>query len=104
MHTPRPRLPQFAAAAMARQHSRVLKRGRRIESWHSGFAPFAHSGQTAALQRRVFSSAGAEKGAKLRSRVVRVQDLLGRFNDNALAWQRLDTLARRNGRRHTSRQ
>ena len=86
-------LPQFAAAAMARQHSRVLKRGRRIEKLAFGDL---HRLRIAVKRLRYSAEFFLPLAPKKARNYVRasseLQDLLGRFNDNALAWRRLDTL------------
>jgi len=86
-------LPQFATAAMARQHSRVVKRGRHIEK-----LAFEDLHRLRIAVKRLRYSAEfflplAPKKARNYVRALSaLQDLLGRFNDNALAWRLLDTL------------
>ncbi|HEV8644043.1 MAG TPA: CHAD domain-containing protein [Burkholderiales bacterium] len=86
-------LPQFAAAAMARQHSRVVKRGRGIEKM--AFQDL-HRLRIAVKRLRYFAEFFLPLAPKKARNYVRalceLQDLLGRLNDNAVAWRLLDTL------------
>jgi inorganic triphosphatase YgiF len=86
-------LPQFAAAAMARQHSLVVKRGRRIEKLAFGEL---HRLRIAVKRLRYtgefFLPLAPKKARNYVRALSELQDLLGRFNDNALAWRLLDTL------------
>jgi len=86
-------LPQFAAATMAHQHSRVAKRGRRI-----GKLAFRdlHRLRIAVKRLRYIAEFFLPLTPKKARNYVRalseLQDLLGRLNDNAVAWRLLDTL------------
>jgi CHAD domain-containing protein len=86
-------LPQFAADAMARQHSRVVKRGRRIEKL--AFQDL-HRLRIAVKRLRYIAEFFLPLAPKKARNYVRalseLQDLLGRLNDNAVAWRLLDTL------------
>ena len=86
-------LPQFAAAAMARQHSRVVKRGRGIEKLAFGDL---HRLRIAVKRLRYsaefFLPLAPKKARNYVRALSELQDLLGRFNDNALTWRLLDTL------------
>jgi inorganic triphosphatase YgiF len=86
-------LPQFAAAAMARQHSRVVKRGRRIEKLASRDL---HRLRIAVKRLRYiaefFLPLAPKKARNYVRALLELQDLLGRLNDNAVAWRLLDTL------------
>lgn len=86
-------LPQFAAAAMARQHSRVAKRGRRIEKL--AFRDL-HRLRIAVKRLRYtaefFQSLAPKKARNYIRALSELQDLLGTLNDNAVAWRLLDTL------------
>ena len=86
-------LPQFAAAAMARRHSRVVKRGGRIETL--SFQEL-HRLRIAVKRLRYIAEFFLPLWPNKARNYVRVlselQDLLGRMNDNAIAWRLLDTL------------
>ena len=86
-------LPQFATAAMARQHSRVVKRGRRIEQL--AFQDL-HRLRIAVKRLRYIAEFFLQLAPKKARNYVRalseLQDLLGSLNDNAVAWRLLDTL------------
>lgn len=86
-------LPQFAAAAMARQHSVVVKRGRRIEKL--AFQDL-HRLRIAVKRLRYIAEFFLPLAPKKARNYVRalseLQDLLGRLNDYAVAWRLLDTL------------
>ncbi len=86
-------LPQFAAAAMAHQHSRVVKRGRRIETL--AFQDL-HRLRIAVKRLRYVAEFFLPLAPKKARHYVRalseLQDLLGRLNDSAVAWRLLDTL------------
>jgi inorganic triphosphatase YgiF len=87
-------LPQFAASAMARQHSRVVKRGRGIEQL--AFQDL-HRLRIAVKRLRYFAEFFLPLAPKKARHYVRalseLQDLLGRLNDDAVAWRLLDTLS-----------
>ena len=88
-------LPQFAAAALARQHSRVVKRGRRIEKL--AFRDL-HRLRIAVKRLRYIAEFFFRWRRRRRETMFarsRLQDLLGRLNDNAVAWRLLDTLGAR---------
>jgi inorganic triphosphatase YgiF len=86
-------LPQFAAATLARQHSRVLKRGRRIEQL--AFQDL-HRLRIAVKRLRYIAEFFLPLAPKKARNYIRalseLQDLLGSLNDNAVAWRLLDTL------------
>jgi inorganic triphosphatase YgiF len=86
-------LPQFAAAALARQHSRVVKRGRRIEQL--AFQDL-HRLRIAVKRLRYIAEFFLPLAPKKARNYIRalseLQDLLGSLNDNAVAWRLLDTL------------
>jgi CHAD domain-containing protein len=86
-------LPQFAAVAMARRHSRVVKRGRRIETL--SFQEL-HRLRIAVKRLRYiaefFLPLWPNKARNYVRALSELQDLLGRMNDNAIAWRLLDTL------------
>ena len=86
-------LPQFAAAALARQHARVLKRGRGLESL--AFKDL-HRLRIAVKRLRYtaefFLPLGPKKARNYLRALSVLQDLLGRLNDNAIAWRLLDAL------------
>jgi inorganic triphosphatase YgiF len=86
-------LPQFAAAAMARQHSRVVKRGNGIEQL--AFRDL-HRLRVAVKRLRYIAEFFLPLAPKKARNYVRtlseLQDLLGGLNDNAVAWRLLDTL------------
>lgn len=86
-------LTQFAAAALARQHSRVVKRGRRIEQLT--FQDL-HRLRIAVKRLRYiaefFLSLAPKKARNYIRALSELQDLLGTLNDNAVAWRLLDTL------------
>ncbi len=86
-------LPQFAAAAMAHQHSRVVKRGRRIEQL--AFQDL-HRLRIAVKRLRYIAEFFLPLAPKKARNYVRtlseLQDLLGKLNDNAVAWRLLDAL------------
>ncbi len=88
-----PLLPQFAAASMARQHSWVVKRGRRIEKL--AFRDL-HRLRIAVKRLRYiaefFHSLAPKKSRNYIRALSELQDLLGTLNDNAVAWRLLDTL------------
>ena len=86
-------LPQFAAAALARQHARVVKRGRRIEQL--AFQDL-HRLRIAVKRLRYIAEFFLPLAPKKARNYIRalseLQDLLGSLNDNAVAWRLLDTL------------
>jgi CHAD domain-containing protein len=86
-------LPQFAAAALARQHSRVVKRGRGIEKL--AFQDL-HRLRIAVKRLRYIAEFFLPMAPKRARNYIRalseLQDLLGSLNDNAVAWRLLDTL------------
>ncbi|MGQ0579546.1 MAG: CYTH and CHAD domain-containing protein [Betaproteobacteria bacterium] len=86
-------LPQFAADAMARQQSRVVKRGRRIEKLT--FRDL-HRLRIAVKRLRYtaefFQSLAPRRARNYIRALSELQDLLGTLNDHAVAWRLLDTL------------
>jgi inorganic triphosphatase YgiF len=86
-------LPQFAKAAMARQYSRVLKRGRRIENLA---LQDLHRLRVAVKRLRYIAEFFLPLAPKKARNYVRalseLQDFLGRLNDDAIAWRLLDNL------------
>ena len=86
-------LPQFAAAAMELQHSRVVKRGRRIEQLAFQDLHRLRIGVKRLRYIAEFFLPLAPKKARNYVRALsELQDLLGKLNDNAVAWRLLDTL------------
>ncbi|HKQ26316.1 MAG TPA: CHAD domain-containing protein [Burkholderiales bacterium] len=88
-------LPQFAAAELARQHSRVVKRGRGIEQL--AFQDL-HRLRIAVKRLRYLAEFFLPLAPKKKARnyiraLSELQDLLGSLNDNAVAWRLLDTLS-----------
>lgn len=86
-------LPQFAAAELARQHSRVLKRGRRIEKL--AFQDLHRLRIAVKRLRHVadfFLPLAPKKARNYVRALSELLDLLGRLNDDAVAWRLLDTL------------
>ena len=86
-------LPQFAAASLGHQHSRVVKRGRRIEKL--AFQDL-HRLRIAVKRLRYIAEFFLPLTPKKARNYVRalseLQDLLGSLNDNAVAWRLLDSL------------
>jgi triphosphatase len=86
-------LAQFATAALARQHARVLKRGRGMET-----LAFKDLHRLRIAVKRLRYTAEfflplepKKTRASLRA-LSELQDLLGRLNDSAIAWRLLDSL------------
>jgi len=78
---------------MARRHSRMVKRGRRIEML--SFQEL-HRLRIAVKRLRYiaefFLPLWPNKARNYVRALAELQDLLGRMNDNAIAWRLLDTL------------
>jgi inorganic triphosphatase YgiF len=87
-------LPQFAAAAIARQHSRVVNRGRRIEKL--AFQEL-HRLRIAVKRLRYtaefFLPLAPKKARHFLRALSELQDYLGMLNDYAVAWRLLDILS-----------
>jgi inorganic triphosphatase YgiF len=87
-------LRTFASTALARQHAKVLKRGRNLD--HLGFAEL-HRLRIEVKRLRYavefFLPLAPKKAREMLRALAELQGLLGRINDAASAWTLLDQLA-----------
>lgn len=91
--TPAGSLKQFAGALLAHQHGRVIKRGRRLGQLA---CPDLHRLRIEVKRLRYaaefFAAALPGRAREALRRLARLQDLLGRINDDVNAWALLDRL------------
>jgi CHAD domain-containing protein len=94
-------LQQFASDLLALQHGRVLKRGRRLEQLAY---PDLHRLRIEVKRLRYaaefFASVLPGRAKEALRRLARLQDLLGKINDDVNAWALLDRLEAGNADAH----